>query len=157
MLNIKYEVHVKCSDENYRKIVKFFQERLFIINDKYEIITGKRGSLLNNLYSFNMQNIRQNIRIIPCNGFYLVEYLINTKFQIITEYNKNYWNNEIDDLLCSLTNCPRFDWNKYHIERRKNDKEWSKNLFGPKKYLRIILIIMSIILLCITLKKYIVE
>lgn len=112
-----------------KQIVSFWESR----NIKFQNISenefiGKRGSIIGNLFSYNMQNLitKLSVRIINTNEI-ICELDIKTIFQQITNWNKEYWQLELDTFETYLLNNDLLEnnWEEYYKRSKKLNIIWT--------------------------------
>jgi len=124
----KESININDWDEDKGKIIKFWESRgIKFENLKSEILIGKRGSILGNLTSFNMQKIITKITIKKLNEKQ-IELTIDvaTIFQHITESNAEYWKLEIKTFIEYLANNKLLldVWVDYAKRAKKSNIKW---------------------------------
>lgn len=115
-------------DESIKqKIISYWESRdieFYDISDNE--YTGKRGSLIGNLTSFKMNKLLTNINIKLNDDEINCKLDINTKHQMITKYNKEFWDLELktfENILLN-NNSLEDEWKKYNKKSKKMDVIW---------------------------------
>ena len=107
-------------DEVKQKIVRFWESRgIAFTQATDDTLKGHRGSWLGNLTSYDMSKLLADLTISRSNETQLFCVLdVNISCQDITEWNKAYWQLEMDTLESYLL---------YNDERENEWQEFSKN------------------------------
>lgn len=130
----------KMNDESKNKMVEFWEKRGIIFtktSDKE--LYGKRGSLLGNLFSYNMSKLIATLRIVEKGENEVIcELTINTFMQYVTQWNKEYWALELETFESEMNNNGNLE------------KEWGElNLLIKKKnFNQVIKFSIGVIMMC---------
>ena len=85
-------------------------------------LKGKRGSLLGNITSFDMSKLMSELTItVSAENQVHCVLKVNTFMQIITEYNKAWWNLEMET------------FESYLLQTDEQDERWEKFKSNDKK------------------------
>jgi len=86
---IHYEFEIKSNKKNYEDgIIQYWKSRNFEFEDKSDSYNGKRGSIIGNLFSFDMSKLISDLKIVVKeNKKIITDLILNTQFQDITEVN----------------------------------------------------------------------
>ena len=114
--------------------IAFWQRRGISFNEVTDNhFEGRRGSVWGNLTSFDMSRLITNLRLTvsptkPYEVFCCLD--IDTRFQVVTEWNKEYWQLELDTfeshLLCG--DQKEGEWDQLRKESRALDYLWVLSL-----------------------------
>jgi len=110
-----------------QQILNFWQNRnvKILLNSKNQFI-GERGTIFGNLLSFNMNRLITNIIISKNHTELICELNINTIFQTITKWNKEYWDLELNTFESVLlkNDYREQEWTEYFKKARKSNFRW---------------------------------
>lgn len=123
---------LEWNNESENNIIKFWEERGFVFEEKSsDVLSGKRGSLLGNICSYNMSKLITEIRINRVNDNELIcELRVNTIMQIITSWNKEHWEMELETFNNAINNNSKMEeeWAELMTRSKKNDIKWTMKL-----------------------------
>ena len=97
MMQISKTIHTPWNQANQQKLISFWKARRFHFHDVSDAsLAAMRGSYFWNLISFDMSQLRADLKIHPLQtGQISVEMTVHTIFQQITQWNRKYWNLEM--------------------------------------------------------------
>jgi hypothetical protein len=114
-------------DSHHERIRKFWKERGigFVLESNTNYV-GHRGNLIHNLFAFDMQKLRSFLRIDIDHAKSINVFLnIDTRFQYITEWNHEYFVQELEHF-SKYVKCGVFDeflWTEFIKEsKRKSNR-----------------------------------
>gem|GEM_PF-4869958 len=115
-------------DNNKKKIIDWWINQKFnILSSEHDKIIGYRGSLLGNLFSFNMGKLKTKIQIEKNNenGFELIME-VTTIFQFMTKTNIEFWDLELKTFKEYINSGGLLEeeWSKYEKKRKRNNFFW---------------------------------
>jgi hypothetical protein len=120
------------------KMIDFWSRRRIEFSESSEnTLKGKRGSLLGNITSFDMSKLMSELTItISAENRVHCELEVNTFMQIITEYNKAWWNLEMETFESYLLQTDEQDerWRRFKAIDKKAAIAWTltSGLVGNK-------------------------
>ena len=118
----------KWDKETKKRVLSFWKDRGFSINKMLEnTFEGKRGTIIGNIFSYDMSKIITKIKIKYIDGEIRCEYNIKKFGQIITKWNKKYWDLEVETFESVLfkENHMELEWKDYNKIARKRNILWS--------------------------------
>lgn len=106
-----------------QQVISFWQERRVVFAEpQSDTLKGKRGTIWGNLTSYDMSKLMCTLTVSRTNSTEIVCILdVNTFMQGITEWNKAYWQLELDTLESWL------------LQGDKREAEWQAFLRGVRK------------------------
>lgn len=116
MLLLDFFVRISPSSGTLESILNYYKSRGFIFDNQDMTLIGKRGALLNHLFTIKMNKLKQQISIEQKENGYHIVYEVNTMFQKIRPKGREYWSNEILDLELHLSGKEGFNWQVYFAE-----------------------------------------
>lgn len=130
----------EMNDESKKKMVEFWEKRgIVFTNSADKELHGKRGSLLGNLFSYNMSKLIATIRIVEQGENEVIcELKINTVMQYVTPWNKEYWALEFETFESEMNNNGGLE------------KEWEalSLVIKKKNFNQMIKIFVGVIIFC---------
>ena len=135
-------VPVQDWEKERAKILDFWQSRkVQFTTAGSDQLQGRRGSMLGNFLSFNMQKLATKVAIkkIDQNRFeFTME--VSSLFQHITQTNAEYWNLEIRTFKEFLSNGDLLEgeWADYQKRSRKNNILWVLSIVAAVVLIRIL-------------------
>lgn len=124
ILTIENTFQVPVWDEfTSYKTLRFWKRRGFeFIDARENMLSAKRGSLLGNFISFDMSDLMSKLTInVSAENEIRCALRVNTFMQFITEYNRAWWNLEMEM------------FESFLIETDEQDERWEKFLVNHKK------------------------
>jgi len=129
-LRIAKAIEIPAWDASARQnAVIFWQKRGMVFTEITDIsLTGHRGSWFGNLTSYDMSKLKAILttsQIGPQEIFCSLE--INTEFQMITEWNKAYWELELKTLESFLVRGDQREqeWEQFQKDSKAAAWQWS--------------------------------
>jgi hypothetical protein len=120
------------------KVVDFWSRRRIKFSEtSSHTLVGTRGSWLGNLISYDMSKLKSELMITvsPANEL-RCRLKINTLMQIITEYNKAWWNLEMESFESYLLETDEQEerWERFSANNKKAAIVWtlSSGMVGHK-------------------------
>ena len=112
-----------------RKAIAFWSRRRVVFSETSgKTLVGRRGNLFGNLTSFDMSKLiaKLTVTISEQNEVYCV-LDVNTVLQQITEYNKAWWDLEMDTFESFLLHNDEQEekWKKFGVHYKKAAWAWS--------------------------------
>ena len=108
-----------------QRLLSFWQDRkIKFLKIEENEFSGKRGSFLGNCFSFNMINLMTELTIVKDEQDVITCTLkIDTSMQIITDWNKEYWELEIKTFESVLVrnNFREHKWKEFNKRSKKSD------------------------------------
>ena len=94
------------------------------------VIRGTRGSWLGNLTSFDMTKLKATVSISPSASGALVDLDVNTRGQLITEWNVAVWRLELVELQRVLRGAGHIGevWSRFNRAARSGAARWVMTL-----------------------------
>jgi hypothetical protein len=130
----------KMNDESKNKMVEFWEKRgVIFTNSSDKELYGKRGSLLGNLFSYNMSKLIATLRIVEQGDNEVIcELIINTFMQYVTPWNKEYWALELETFESEMNNNGNLE------------KKWGELslLIKKKNFNQVIKFFIGVIMIC---------
>ena len=127
---IRYNFSIENMNENViSKSIEYWESRRFKCQKENKKIVGRRGNTLGNLFSFDMTKLICELRVEFLENNISVEFLVNGKFQDITDVNLASF--EIEQLLFPyyLKNEPSPEFlDEFMIFRNKSAIKWTFSL-----------------------------
>lgn len=134
-LQVVKTMHIPIWDQQVEeKAVAFWQERGINFSEKTpRRLLGNRGSIWGNLTSFDMSKLITNLTltISPMEPYEVSCCLdVDTRFQVVTEWNKEYWQLEMDTFESYLLygDQKKGGWDQLRRESRALDYLWVLSL-----------------------------
>lgn len=127
---IEKTIEIPNNDESIgQKIISFWESRDVKFNDiSLNEYFGNRGSLFGNMFSYNMKKLITSVNIkIKDNNEINCKLDINTKYQHITDWNKEYWQLELETFENILLNNDSLEgkWKVYFKKSKKMNFLWT--------------------------------
>jgi hypothetical protein len=120
------------------KMIDFWSRRRVKFSDTFgNVLIGRRGNLLGNITSFDMSKLISKLTITVSTEHEVHCVLkVNTVMQIITEYNRAWWNLEMETFESYLLQSDEQDerWEKFEVNNKKAAIVWTltSGLIGNK-------------------------
>lgn len=129
-IKVEKRLQVPVWDEAQKKrVIDFWSRRRIIFSETADdTLIGTRGNWCGNLTSFDMSKLisKLTITFLKQNELYCVLH-INTTFQVITEYNRAWWDLEMDTFESFLLRNDEQEqkWEKFNVAYKKAAWAWS--------------------------------
>ena len=111
------------------KMVDFWSRRRIEFSESSgNILKGKRGSLLGNITSFDMSKLMSELTItVSAENQVHCVLNVNTFMQIITDYNKAWWDLEMETFQSYLLQADEQDerWRRFRANDKKASIAWT--------------------------------
>jgi len=132
-LQIRKTISLPVWDETTKqKILTYWEARGIVFTDTQgDVLTGRRGSMIGNLISFDMSKLLANLTVSRTGASEIECILeVNTILQIVTEWNTAYWQLEMDTLESWLlhNDGKEAEWRLFQRGMRKAATQWATSL-----------------------------